>query len=289
MEGPGIAEELIPVSTADGIQLVVHRLGAPQAPAVLLLTGAFSNYTFWLGTRGIGFARFLAEKGFCTYTLDFRGHGLSQRKPRKTKWQFEDWAVHDIPKALALASSHGPAQVVTHSASGAAILAALTLAPELLERISSLTILATPYPHLASFRKALTLFALGLCYFLGRFPARALRFGPEDEDGGIMAQWLAWNLKGRWLSRSGVSILDSLPNLKMPVLVVAGSGDWLWAPPLLCLQLYETIPATRKAFWEVGPKNGCQNNPGHVALVVSPQCRERLWPQLTRWLQGLEG
>lgn len=282
-------EELIPVVTEDGIELVVHRVGALQAPAVLLLTGAFSNHTFWLGTRGVGFARFLSEKGFCTYTLDFRGHGRSQRKPTKRKWQFEDWAVHDIPKALMLASSRGPAQVITHSASGAAILTALTLAPQLLGRISSLTILATPYPHLASFRKALALFALGLCSLLGRFPARALRLGPEDEDGGIMAQWLAWNLKGRWVTRSGVSILESLPSLGMPVLVAAGSGDWLWAPPSLCFQLYETIPAKQKAFWEVGPKYGCQNRPGHVALVVSPQCREKLWPRLTRWLLGLDG
>lgn len=72
---------------------------------------------------------------------------------------------------------------------------------------------------------------LGRCYLMGGFPAPALRFGPEDEDGGFIAQWLAWNLKGRWVTRAGVSILDSLPSLDMPILVLAGGRDGPWASP----------------------------------------------------------
>lgn len=273
------------VTTADGVQLVVHRLGDANAPAVLLLTGAFSNHTFWLGTRGVGFARFLAEQGFCAYVLDFRGHGQSQGKPPGARWCFEDWAVHDIPAALEIAADNGAVGVVTHSAAGAAVLTALALKPSLGERVARLAILATPYPSLRGYRRLTARFAVFLCHLLGRFPARFLRFGPEDEDGGIMAQWLGWNLTGAWVTREGFSVLAHLPELSFPLLLVAGAGDWLWSPPPLCQRLWQVIPAAKKDFWVVGEDDGCPLKPGHVSLVTHPECRRAFWPRLLAWLR----
>lgn len=273
------------VTTADGVQLAVHRLGEPKAPAVLLLTGAFSNHTFWLGTRGVGLARFLAAQGFCAYVLDFRGHGQSQGKPPGARWCFEDWAVHDIPAALGIAAHDGLVRVVTHSAAGAAVLTALALTPNLAARIAKLAILATPFPSLRSYRRLTARFAVFLCHHLDRFPARFLRFGPEDEDGGIMAQWLQWNLNGAWVTRGGVSVLPHLPSLTFPLLVVAGAGDWLWSPPPLCQRLWQALPAEKKDFWVVGEGDGCPLRPGHVSLVTHPECRRTFWPRLASWLR----
>ncbi len=273
------------VTTSDGLQLAVHRLGDPEAPSVLLLTGAFSNHTFWLGTRGVGFARFLAGEGFCAYVLDFRGHGQSQLKPPGAHWCFEDWAVHDIPAALGVAANTGPARVVTHSAAGAAALTALALQPELGEKVAKLAILATPYPSLRGFRSLTARFAVFFCHHCGRFPARFLHFGPEDEDGGIMAQWLQWNLNGAWVTREGLSVLSHLPKLSFPLLLVAGAGDWLWSPPPLCQRLWQVLPAANKDFWVVGGGDTCPLRPGHVSLVTHPECRRRFWPRLAAWLR----
>lgn len=275
---------MLSTTAADGVRLAVHRLGDPGGPAVLLLTGAFSNHTFWLGTRGVGFARHLATRGFCAYILDFRGHGQSAGKPPGAEWCFEDWAIRDIPAAMELAAQAGPVRVVTHSAAGAAMLTALALQPQLCQKIARLAVLATPYPSLRGFRWATARFAVFLCRRLGRFPARFLRFGPEDEDGGIMAQWLEWNLAGRWVTKAGVSVLESLPHLAFPLLFVAGAGDWLWSPPPLCRKLLATIPAKDKALWIVGQSDGCPVAPGHVALVTHPECRRRFWPRLADWL-----
>ncbi|MFZ5804679.1 MAG: alpha/beta fold hydrolase [Acidobacteriota bacterium] len=282
---PGVTGTSLSTTTKDGVQLALHRWGDPDAPVVLLLTGAFSNHTFWLGTRGVGFARFLAEQGFCAYVLDFRGHGQSQRKPPGARWCFEDWAVHDIPAALEVASRGDPLRIVTHSAAGAAALTALALMPRLAEKVAKLAILATPYPALRGYRRLTARFAVFLCHLLGRFPARFLRLGPEDEDGGIMAQWLEWNLTGAWVTRGGVSVLSHLPSLSFPVLLVAGAGDWLWSPPPLCQRLWQMIPAESKEFWVVGKDDGCPIKPGHVSLVTHPECRRRFWPRLAAWLR----
>ncbi|MGC8915829.1 MAG: alpha/beta fold hydrolase [Thermoanaerobaculum sp.] len=287
MAAPGTrpAPATVSVTTGDGLRLAVHRLGDPEAPAVLLLTGAFSNHTFWLGTRGVGFARFLADHGFCAYVLDFRGHGQSQGKPPGAAWRFEDWARHDIPAALAAASERGSTRVVTHSAAGAAMLTALATAPSLAAKVAKLAILATPYPKLAGIRRATAHLGVFLCRRTGRFPARFLRFGPEDEDGGIMGQWLCWNLAGGWVTTDGTDILGSLPPLPFPVLFVAGAGDWLWSPPPLCRELLDAIPAKDKEFWVAGGDDHCPVKPGHVSLVTHPTCRQLLWPRLAAWLR----
>jgi predicted alpha/beta hydrolase len=235
----------------------------------------------------VGFARYLATNGFCAFVLDFRGHRLSPPKPAGVNWCFEDWARFDIPAALAEASQAGPARVVTHSAAGAALLTALALQPTLRRKIAALAILATPAPHLAGFGRAAPQLGLAFCQRLGRFPARKLGFGPEDEDGGIMGQWLRWNLRGQWVTQEGLDVLKSLPELDFPVLLVAGQGDWLWSPPPLCRRLWEMLPARTKSFWVLGDAGGgesCPFRPGHVSLVTHPLCRKLFWPRLAAWL-----
>jgi len=277
---------VVQLRTADGVSLALHRLGEESLPPVLLLTGAFSNHTFWLGTRGVGFARYLAQRGFSAYVLDFRGHGFSQGKLPGQRWRFEDWARYDIPAALEATARNGPVRLVTHSASGAAVLTTLALRPELREKIARLAMLATPAPVLRGWRRSAARLAAFLCHKLGRFPARALRFGPEDEDGGIMGQWLAWNIQGRWVTEDGLVVLERLPELTMPVLLVAGSGDWLWSPPPACRELLARIPGKQKIFWVMGGDQGCSVRPGHVGLVTHPHCRTTLWPRLAAWLAG---
>jgi len=278
------AEVTLPLLTEDGVRLSLHRLGKQGGPPVLLLTGAFSNHTFWLGTRGVGFARYLAEQGFTAHVLDFRGHGLSQRKQAGHTWSFEDWARYDIPAALEAAAREAPVRLVTHSASGAAALSSLALRPDLQEKIARFALLATPAPTLRGLRRIAAWVAFALCRWLGRFPARTLGFGPEDEDGGVMGQWLRWNIQGRWVTKDGVVVLERLPELRMPILAVAGSGDWLWSPPDFCGQLLQTIRAKNKSFWVVGGSEACSVRPGHVGLVTHPQCRQVLWPRLVAWL-----
>lgn len=286
---PFPAAEVIPVPTKDGLRLALHRLGDSSCPPVLLLPGAFSNHTFWLGTRGVGLARYLAGQGFCTFSLDFRGHGLAQPKPAGHRWCFEDWARFDIPAAVATAATEGTVRVVSHSAAGAAALTALALHPELRHHMAALIILATPAPRLAGFRRLATHMAIALCELLGRFPARALGLGPEDEDGGIMGQWLHWNLQGQWRTQSGKNVLAELPELPFPVLVVAGRGDWLWAPPQHCEQLFHQLPTARKAFRVLGNEVRCGLKPGHVSLVTSRLSRRNFWPELASWLAAAKG
>jgi oxygen-independent coproporphyrinogen-3 oxidase len=275
--------------TGDGVALALHHLGATTDPHVLLVPGTFSNHTFWLGTRGTGFARAAADAGFQTWSLDPRGHGASQRPRRHERWDFDDWAREDVPAALRAATVDGTrAVVIGHSAGGAAILAALAAHVELRPAVRGVITLGTPVPWQQKvFRGLAGRLIRTISRRLRSFPARALRLGPEDELAGVMEQWMGWNFDGRWLGDDGTDYGARLAEIMAPTLVVAGAADRIWAPPAAVRGLYDLVGSPAKRFLLCGRASGFAKDYGHVELVVSRAARHEVWPRLIAWMRAL--
>lgn len=269
------------LATADGVRLAVHRVGPAEGVPVLLIPGMFTTHSFWLGTRGVGLARHLAAAGFHSHVLDPRGHGASERW-RGQPWRFADWIRHDVPTALRACGS--PAFVVGHSAGGAAVLAAMAADPGMRSLVRGVVLLGTPFPHLAGRRRILGALAVGASRLLGRFPARALRMGPEDEVGAVMAEWMGWNLAGRWTGPGGEDWWSPLERLDPPVLAMAGEADRLWAPPERCRRLLWKVGSSSRTFVAFGRSTGFPRDLDHVGLVASAGAREHVWPRVAAWI-----
>jgi pimeloyl-ACP methyl ester carboxylesterase len=261
--------------TSDGVRVALHTLGNPDDPAVLLVPGTFSNSTFWLGTKGVGLARTLSDAGFYACVLDPRGHGDSQRPRKDQVWDIDDWARCDLPAALKAIGK--PAHIIGHSAGGAVALAMLSAEPELRELTRSLVTIGTPLPWLQPWRGAGAWVIRATSNALGRFPARLLRMGPEDELPGVMSQWMSWNLRGHWVGDDGTDYTRGLADLHMPVLMMAGSKDWFFAPPKACRGLFDRVGSIRKEFV-------VYEGMDHVGLVVSRKAREKVWPKILEFL-----
>jgi predicted alpha/beta hydrolase len=283
----GEAASIEHVTAADGVRLALHRLGRPGAAPILLVAGAFSDHRFWLGTRGAGFAREAAAAGFEAFVLDHRGHGESERPQPAEKWSFRDWIVSDVPAALERAGRSGRAVVVGHSAGGAAVLSALAARPELCSHVAGVIAAATPAPVLSAFRRSGAWTAERLSQLFGRFPARALGLGGEDELSEVMAQWMRWNRRGRWGWNGGPNLTAALRDLSPPVLVVAGSGDRVFAPPELCRALAASIGGGAE-FREFGKRTGASRDFGHAGLVVDRAARTEVWPVLLAWALAIQ-
>lgn len=267
------------------MRLAVHQVGPPQAPPVVLVPGMFSNRFFWIGTRGVGFARALAEAGRSAWVLEPRGHGESERDAARRVWRFEDWARCDVPAAIRLATAGGtPAIVAAHSAGGPAVMLALAADAELRERVAGLVLLACPAPIPMLRRRLLAAGVALLSHGVGRFPARALRMGPEDEVGGVMAQWMGWNALNCWHDSGGVNRLTGLKELRMPILAVAGGGDRLWAPAAACWALLRRTASERPAWLLCARSTGFSADFSHPGLVVSAAARREVWPRLVEWI-----
>ena len=264
--------------TPDGTRIALHRLGETNRPRVLLVPGTFSNHTFWLGTKGVGFARTLSDAGYEACVIDPRGHGLSARPSKTDKWDIDDWAREDVPTALrAIATRENPAFIVGHSAGGAVVLAALAADPQLRELTRAVVTIGTPVPWLQPWRGAGARVLKLTSLALGRFPARLLKLGPEDELPHVMSQWMTWNIEGHWTGDDGTDYSAGLEDLHMPFLMIAATADKFFAPPYACEGLFNMIGSNRKQF-EVF------QDLDHVSVMVSKRARAEVWPRILQFL-----
>jgi hypothetical protein len=75
----------------------------------------------------------------------------------------------------------------------------------------------------------------------------------------------------------------------MPVLMVAGAGDTLWAPVGACEALHRIVTAADRTFLVFGKAQGHTTDYGHVDLIVGRPAREEVWPRLVEWLDARSG
>lgn len=269
----------------DGVQLALHRLRAHRdgRPALLLVHGAFTNHRFWLYSpdgRG-GLAHFLGAAGFDVWLADLRHHGESAREPRPLAWTFEDWVLHDAPALVARVHEEtdgAPLAWLGHSAGGAAGLCWLTRVAAAAP-LGAIVTLGTPGPRrMGPIRWSLAATTIALSRALGRFPARTLRFGSEDEAAGVLAEWMRWNVRGGWVGSDGFDYFAALAGVRTPYLAVAGASDHIYAPPAACRQVVERIGAERKTL---------AIEPGltHRGLVLDGRARDSCWPRVATWLK----
>ncbi len=270
---------------ADGVALALHRLApVPVAapPPVLLAHGAFTSHRVWLpggATAGRGMASFLQARGHDAWLLDWRHHGASAREPGPFRWHFEDLIRHDAPAALAaVRHDTGQADVtwIGHSFGGAIGLAAL--ARDFGSGPSAVVTLGTPDPVTGPARSLFARLTAVCCRLLGRFPARVMRLGPEDEAALVLSDWMMWNVRGRWSGSDGFDYLAALINLPTPLLSIAGSADRLFAPPGSCRRLAERLGGPRTTFAVVGP------DLDHRGLLLDARADERCWPLIADWI-----
>lgn len=280
---PNVRQE--EVVAADGTRLALYRVGGP-GPAAVLMPGTFSNHTFWLGTKGRGMAWALADAGFEVVILDPRGHGGSERPGgRGHDWNFDHWGRVDVPAAVEAATTDGErALLVGHSAGGASMLIALAGEPEVRERVAGVVALATPVPWLQRWRRIGAWAVRAGSRIMGRFPARILGLGPEDELPGVMAQWMTWNLRGDWVGDDGTDYVAELGRVRTPVLAVSGAGDTVFAPPAACRGLMEMVGTDDATYILAGRDTGFSEDFDHPGVVVSKAAHVEVWPLVIDWL-----
>ena len=270
--------------TTDGVELALHRLRAYRdgRAAALLVHGAFSSHSVWLQGNG-GFAHYLGGRGVDVWLADLRHHGASAREPRPFTWRFEDLILGDAPALVARVMEEtdgAPLAWLGHSAGGVVGLAWLARLGRATP-LAAMVTFGTPGPaDLRPVRRALALGTIVVCRALGRFPARALRMGSEDEAALVLGDWMGWNTGGRWMGRDGFDYLAALAAVRTPYLGVAGDGDGLFAPADACRQVVGAMGAARKDLAVVP-------NLDHRGLLLDPQARVHCWPRVTDWLEEI--
>lgn len=275
------------LETSDGVRLALYRRRpyAEGRPAVLLVHGAFGSHTAYLRTdagRG-GLSHYLGARGYDVWLADLRHHGRSDREPRRFTWSFEDLIRKDAPAIVAqLRREIGAAPLAWIGHSFGAVVGLCWLAwshPQ--APLSGIATLGAPGPAaMGAVRWGLAALTILICRTLGYFPARTLRFGSEDEAGGVLAEWMRWNVNGRWVGRDGFDYFAAMARIRVPLLSVAGAADRFFAPAAACRQVVEQWGDPRKRFALAGP--GGRLN--HRGLLLDRRSIDVCWPLLADWL-----
>jgi predicted alpha/beta hydrolase len=276
------------VTTADLVEIALYRVPGAVGTPVLLVPGTFSTRLFWLGARAQGFAYYLAEAGFDPWVLELRGHGGSQRPH---SWTMDDWARFDAPAAVeVVASETGRSRIVWigHSAGGVVGAALAGSGHPATGLLGGLVLLGSPGPgHLHGRRRIgawLTFLAAGA---IPRAPWHGhwLGLGPEAEPGRLVADWMRWNISGRWRGADGRDYLAGLAKARIPVLAVAGGHDRTLAPPAAVRDLLDRFGSSDRTLIVAGREHGFAADYDHPGLVIGRAARQEIWPRVVDWLR----
>lgn len=200
------------VSTEDDQQIAVWKITddtvEPSGDDGTLLLNKKQNLLFIHGAfsdKGVclGIANYFAKLGHQCFIMEWRGHGSSSEPERD--YHLEDIALYDIKATfhylfnqLKLDNLH----CVTHSGGGICLTIFLTRYPQLVDKISSISMFAcqvfaaatTPY----SFAKLLL--GKAVTRQLGHVKGKSLKLGTMNESYYLLSQWMDWNLNRNFAS-----------------------------------------------------------------------------------------
>lgn len=266
-----------PLTAADGARFRVTHIRDEHAnkPPVVYLPGMFTSRNFWVSPRGIGLAVYLARHGFPGLVVERRRTGCGGRPG------LEDHLTQDLPLVQELVERtwEQPAFWIGHSFGG--VLAARATATRLDQsRVLGLVLFAAQFEvGKRGLHPPISWLTSLVSRRLGRFPARRLGLGPQDEPPEAMEDAIRQVTEGR----RKPDIRESLHRITVPVLAISGLGDKV-DPTEGCERLVGHFASPDKRFIAAGRKTGFLEDYDHPGIVVSKPAQQEIWPLVLDWL-----
>lgn len=308
-------DQLYRVPTADGSAIALgryHAHGHRRFVEPVLLAHSLGTNRFNLDfDEKYSVARALARRGFETWVLELRGHGLAGSALGAT---FDTEATHDVTAALSAITSTGAPKVswVGHSRGGLLAYAHLARFPE--APIGPIVTLGSPLsfeaqPGVQKFLGAvgpslklplLPLQLAGKAWPLGLPPdpigkyllraenvdpvvvRQAFAYVAADIAGGVSRQFARWVATGAFDGEDGFDYRKGMRSITSPVLAIAGAKDFLVPPPTShAVQSLTNGPVETLV---AGLSGGFSTDYGHGDLVLGRRAPEELIPRIAEFL-----
>ncbi len=280
-----MTSEEIHLETGDRVRLGATLFrpqgAAARAVAIQAATGVKQSYY-------AKFAGYLAARGFCVLTYDYRGIGRS--RPARLKGYgatMRDWAERDVPAAfdfLEKSASGARLMAVGHSFGGQIY----GLLPQR-ERIAAVLAVGSQsgyWRHWPGVHKlgmwAFTHVAIPAVTRLQGYAA-ASRIGMgEDLPAGVALEWVRWCRHPQYLV-GALGAHEAYARFRAPLRVVAASDD-RYAPLPAVEALLRLYPAAPGEVRRVTPREVGAPHIGHFGFFRE-QFRDTLWRESADWLE----
>lgn len=292
--------EEIEIHTADGwaLRADFYEAGGEGASGVAVLAHALMARRGEFDRKGSGLARFLAGRGWKVVSFDFRGHGGSGPSAREGgTYGYDDLVRGDLPAVMSFARSRGrgklPVVVLGHSLGGHTSLASQgtgALDADAIVGFGASPWVATFEPSRPRWltKRVILEGVLRVSRRVGRFPARALGRGSDDESLGCIEDIGrfagAGAGAGSWASADGRDdYLGALGKVRVPVLQVVSEGDRLECAPACGAELLARCGGKRDIL-RISARDDGRAPPGHMAMVTSGRVRGA-WARVEEWMR----
>jgi predicted alpha/beta hydrolase len=265
--------ESLEIRTEGGVSLAatVYEPAAKPRGTVVMAHAMFSRQTSfrWLAPAW-------RDRGWRVVTFDFRGHGKSPC----AAYGYDDFVQRDLPAVVACARDRdgGPVALVGHSLGGHVALAAQGCG---LVSLDAIVLVASniwlrdfePNGAIWTTKRLILEGFVRAARRFGKFPARALRLGSDDESLAYVEDLARFGLDGRWTSRDGTrNYLAALTEVHCPLYSIASDGDRINARPV-CVERMLAKCRGPLHFDRVLESDDGSRPPGHAALLTTERAR----------------
>lgn len=290
------SSETVDVRTADGwsLRADVDEPAGELVGVAVLAHAMMARRAEFDRPHGKGLRRWLVERGWRVIAFDFRGHGESGPTAAEGgDWSYDDLVRRDLPAVHAFARSRERKRLHTvlvgHSLGGHVGAAAQGTGGVDFDRI----VLVAANVWMPQFDSSVRRWALKRSVLeaiavasrrVGRFPARALRLGSDDEAHTYFGDFQRFARTGRWESADGkVDYLAALSNVRVPVLQIVSDGDrWACRPEGGSL-FVERCGGPRELIHVRHADDGGPA-PDHMGIVTSARIASH-WKRIEEWMR----
>jgi len=255
----------------------------------------FANKAAFARPRGQGVAEMFEAAGWRTLAFDFRGHGASTTRgesltPAEQPWGYDDLVRVDLPTVAHAARARWPRSrlvVVGHSLGGHVALAAqgagLIDADALVIAGGNVWMRHLETSRRVWLSKLATIRTMAaIARARGRFPARALGLGSDDEATPYIEDLARFADVGRWTSRDGaVDYEAALASIRVPTFSLTSAGDRLYCRPDSAARMLATLPECTHHC--IVRADGGGPPPGHMGILTNGAARSA-WRRALGWL-----
>lgn len=309
-------DQLYRVPTADGSAIALgryHSRGPRRFVEPVILGHSLATNRFNLDfDERYSVARYLARRGFETWVLEVRGHGLGGSAHGAT---FDTEAEHDVAAALNAVTSTGSEGVfwVGHSRGGLLAYAHLARNPN--APIRAIATLGSPLTFadqpgvqrfVASLGPTLRLANLPLrlgakAWPLGLPPnpvgkyllreanvdavviRQAIAHVVADISGGVGRQFARWVRTGNFDGEDGFDYRANMKAIRVPILAIAGAQDFL-VPPSTAHRVQQLVSGPVELI-SAGLQSGFSTDYGHGDLVLGRRAPDEISPRIADFFE----
>jgi predicted alpha/beta hydrolase len=278
--------ETLEIAARDGYRLgaTLYHPASPSGLALQIHAAAGVRQEYYAA-----FAGYLAERGFCVLTFDYRGVGRSAPGAgvKTLRAGMRDWAELDAAGALDFLQNHRSQRklfAIGHSFGGQSI--AVMPGNERLSAVLAVASQSCYWKHWrGAWRAGMWLLTHALVpastHLFGYFPGALLRQG-EDLPAGVALEWARWCRHPGYLV-GALGETERAGRLRAPLRLYWVSDDF-YAPRAAAEALLNFYPGATHELKAVLPESLGVERVGHFGFFKE-RFRDSLWREAADWLE----